>query len=165
MLQRITPFLWFDSQAEEAATFYVSLFPNSRLGTVLRYGEAAASASGRPEGSVLTVEFELEGQGFVAMNAGPAFQFTPAISFMVNCDTQAEVDRLWEALSEGGKTIECGWLTDKFGVTWQITPTKLMGMLQDPDPARAERVMRAMMGMVKLDIGVLERAYEGPNAA
>ena len=165
MVQRITPFLWFDDQAEEAANFYVSLFPNSRVGAVARYGPAAANASGRPEGSVLTVEFDLEGQRFIAMNGGPAFEFTPAVSFMVYCDTQEELDRLWDALSEGGKTIECGWLTDRFGVTWQIVPTIVGEMLRDPDPAKMEPWMRAMLRMVKLDIAALTRAYEGENTA
>ena len=165
MVQRITPFLWFDDQAEEAAGFYVSLFPNSGITAITRYGAAAASAAGKPEGSVLTVEFSLEGQRFIAMNAGAAFQFTPAISFMVNCDTQEELDRLWDALSDGGKTIECGWLTDKFGLTWQITPAKLIEMIRDPDPVKAERTMRAMMTMVRLDIATLEKAYKGDDSA
>jgi len=159
-MQRITPNLWFDHQADEAARFYVALFPNSRIGTVTRYGEAEAAVARRPKGSVLTVTFELEGQEFVALNGGPVFQFSPAISFSVNCKTQEEVDRLWEKLSEGGEPQPCGWLKDRYGVSWQIVPTVLVEMLQDKDPARSQSVMRAMLQMKKLDIAALKRAYE-----
>jgi len=159
-MQKIVPFLWFDNQAEEAATFYTSVFPNSRIRNVTRYGAAGAEASGMPADSVMTVEFELNGLEFVALNGGPAFAFSPAVSFAVGCDTQEEVDYLWERLSEGGNTQQCGWLTDKYEVTWQITPTVLPRMLQDADKRRSERVMKAMVQMVKLDIALLEQAYE-----
>src|SRR6266478_2593211 len=151
-LQRITPFLWFDHQAEEAAKFYVSIFKDSRITSVARYDDAAAKAAGRPKGSVMTVAFELDGQELTALNGGPHFKFTEAISLVVNCQTQEEVDRFWEKLSEGGQIVECGWLKDKFGLSWQIVPTVLPEMLQDPDPARTERVMKAMLQMKKLDI-------------
>lgn len=160
-MQKITPCLWFDDNAEEAARFYVSVFKNSRINGVTRYGEAGAGASGRPEGTVMTVEFEIEGQGFTALNGGPVFQFSPAISFMVDCKTQAEIDRLWEMLSEGGEEIECGWLKDRYGVSWQIVPAVLREMLQDRDPKRTERVMGALLKMKKLDIDGLSKAYEG----
>jgi predicted 3-demethylubiquinone-9 3-methyltransferase (glyoxalase superfamily) len=163
MLQRITPCLSFDTQGEEAARFYVSLFGDGRVVRVLHYSEAAANASGMPEGSVLTVDFELKGQPFVGLNAGPAFKFTPAISFMVSCETQAEIDRLWEALSEGGQTMECSWLTDRYGVPWQIMPAGMLEMLQDPDPEKAARTMRAMLQMTKLDMATLQAAYDGPR--
>jgi predicted 3-demethylubiquinone-9 3-methyltransferase (glyoxalase superfamily) len=154
---KITPFLWFDHQAEEAVGFYTSIFKNSRIVTVTRYGEAGPG----PKGSVMTMEFELEGQKFVALNGGPQFKFTPAISFVVNCETQQEVDELWEKLSEGGAKIECGWLQDKYGLSWQIVPTVLLEMLKDADTARSQRVMKAMLQMKKLDIARLEEAYRG----
>src|SRR5579883_2496884 len=138
--QKITPFLWFDNQAEEAVNFYTSIFKNSRILSVNRYGEAGPG----PKGSVMTIAFELEGQKFTALNGGPVFKFTPAISFVVNCDTQEEVDNFWSRLSEGGKEIECGWLTDKYSLSWQIVPTALFKFLQDPDKAKAQRVMQAM---------------------
>jgi len=152
--------LWFDDQAEEAVNFYVSIFKNSKIGTVTRYGKAGAQASGRPKGTVMTIMFQLEGQDFMALNGGPVFTFSPAISLMVNCRTQEEVDRLWERLSEGGEVQQCGWLQDKYGVSWQIVPTVLGEMLQDEDTERAERVMRAMLPMKKLEIRTLEQAYE-----
>src|SRR5712671_3813344 len=133
-MQKITPFLWFDNNAEEAVNFYVSIFKNSKVVTITRYSEAAAQAAGRPKGSVMTAAFQLEGQNFVALNGGPHFKFTPAISFVVSCETQAEVDELWEKLSAGGRKDQCAWLTDKFGVSWQIVPTILSKLLQDKDP-------------------------------
>jgi predicted 3-demethylubiquinone-9 3-methyltransferase (glyoxalase superfamily) len=160
-MQKITPFLWFDRQAEEAAEFYTRTFKNSKILSVSHYGAAAAQASGMPEGSVMTVEFEIEGQRFIGINGGPQFQFSPAISFMVDCRTQEEIDFLWETLSDGGEPNQCGWLKDKFGVSWQITPTILHENLQDEDKERSERVMRAMLEMDKLDIAMLDKAYRG----
>ncbi len=156
----ITPCLWFDDQAEEAVNFYVSVFPNSKIETITRYGPAAAQAAGRPEGTVLTILFQLAGQRFMALNGGPVFTFSPAISFMVDCKTQEEVDELWEKLSEGGAVQQCGWLQDRYGVSWQIVPTTLGEMLQDPDAEKAERVMKAMLKMEKIDIQTLKQAYE-----
>src|SRR5438445_548175 len=144
-IQKITPFLWFDQQAEEAAGFYVSIFPNSKIVKVVRYGTAGPG----PAGSAMTVEFQLEGQSFVALNGGPHYKFTEAISFVVNCQTQEEVDFYWEKLSAGGAPVECGWLKDKFGLSWQIVPTLLPQLLSDPDPAKSQRVMKAMMTMKK----------------
>ncbi len=156
-MQKITPFLWFDGKAEEAMNFYVSIFKNSKVGKVTRYGDAGPG----PKGSVMSATFQLEGQDFYALNGGPHFTFTPAISFFVNCETQQEVDELWEKLSEGGKTNRCGWLADKYGVSWQIIPSALGRMLGDPDPQKAKRVMMAMLQMEKIDIKGLEKAYEG----
>jgi predicted 3-demethylubiquinone-9 3-methyltransferase (glyoxalase superfamily) len=158
-VHKITPFLWFDNQAEEAARFYVSIFRNTKIGDAARYGDEGAKVAGRPKGSVMTVPFELEGQKFVALNGGPVFKFTPAISFVVDCETQEEVDRYWDKLSEGGEKGQCGWLADKYGVSWQIVPAVLPGMLQDKDADRSKRVMQAMLQMTKLDIGALEQAY------
>src|SRR6267143_1348947 len=157
--QRITPFLWFDDQAEDAAKFYVSIFKNSKIGEITRYDEQAAKPTGRPAGSVMTVEFELEGQEFVALNGGPMFKFTEAISFVVNCETQEEVDYYWEKLSVGGEESRCGWLKDRFGVSWHVVPTVLVEMLQDKDPLKARRVMGAMLKMKKIDVEALKRAY------
>jgi predicted 3-demethylubiquinone-9 3-methyltransferase (glyoxalase superfamily) len=154
-LQKISPFLWFDHQAEEAAKFYVSIFPNSAIGKIARYGDAGPG----PKGSVMTIAFQLDGQPFTALNGGPIFKFTEAISFVVHCDTQQEVDEFWERLSQGGQQVECGWLKDKFGLSWQIVPVALMEMVQDKDPPRVQRVMKAMMQMKKLDIAGLEKAY------
>lgn len=154
-MQKITPFLWFDGKAEEAMNFYVSVFESGKIGSVTRYGDAGPG----PKGTVMTATFELEGQEFIALNGGPEFKFTPAISFVVNCGTQAEVDRLWEKLSAGGAIQQCGWLTDRYGLSWQIVPTVLGRLLQDPDPAKANRVMKAMLQMVKLDIARLQQAY------
>jgi len=161
-MQKITPFLWFDTQAEEAANFYASVFKNSKIVNVARYGDEAAKASGRPEGSAMTVAFELEGQKFVALNGGPHFKFTEAVSFVVNCQTQKEVDHYWEKLSAGGdeKAQQCGWLKDKYGLSWQIVPTVLVEMLQDKNPEKSERVMQALLKMKKLDIKTLQQAYE-----
>ena len=157
-MQKITPFLWFDHQAEEAVKFYTSIFKNSGIGKIARYDKAAEKAAGRPAGSVMTVEFQLEGQDFVALNGGPHFKFTEAVSFVVNCETQAEVDRFWKRLSAGGKEVQCGWLKDKYGLSWQIVPTVLGELLSDKDPAKSQRVMEAMLKMVKLDIRKLKQA-------
>lgn len=154
-MQKITPFLWFDGTAEEAMNFYTSIFKNSKKGRVSRYGEAGPG----PKGTVMSATFELEGQQFMALNGGPHFKFSPAISFLVDCKTQQEVDELWEKLSEGGQIQQCGWLTDKFGLTWQIVPSILGELLGDKDPAKSQRVMKAMMQMKKLDIDGLKRAY------
>jgi len=156
-MQKIMPFLWFDDKAEEAVKFYTSVFKNSKVGTIARYGDAGPG----PKGSVMTATFELEGLNFIAHNAGPSYKFTPAISFVVNCESQEEVDYYWEKLAEGGKEVQCGWLEDKFGLSWQITPIILGQLLRDKDPVKSQRVMKAMMKMVKLDIKTLERAYKG----
>jgi len=158
MTQKITPFLWFDTQAEEAARFYTSIFKRSKIGKIIRYGEGAPL----PKGTVMTVPFELEGQPFTALNGGPHFQFSGAISFVVHCKTQKEVDHYWTRLCEGGKESQCGWLTDRYGVWWQIVPDLLIKLLQDKDAQKAHRVMQAMMGMVKLDIGRLKAAARTP---
>ena len=155
-MQKITPFLWFDDKAEEAMNFYVSVFKNSRVVSITRYGEAGPGAAG----TVMTASFVLDGQEFVALNGGPQFTFSPAISFVVNCTSQAEVDELWTKLSAGGKEVQCGWLEDRYGLSWQIAPTALIEMLQDADPAKANRVMQAMLQMIKIDIEGLRRAYE-----
>ncbi len=160
-LQRITPFLWFDHQAEEAAKFYVSIFKDSRITSVARYDDAAAKAAGRPKGSVMTVAFELDGQELTALNGGPVFKFTEAISLVVNCQTQEEVDHFWSELSAGGQDVQCGWLKDRFGVSWQVVPTVLSEMLQDKDPEKSKRVMAAMLKMTKISIEGLRHAYEG----
>jgi len=159
--QRITPFLWFDHQAEEAARFYTSIFKNSRIVKIARYGQEAKKVSGLAAGSVMTVEFQLEGQDFVGLNGGPHFKFNEAISFVVNCKTQAEVDRFWKRLSGGGKKVQCGWLKDKFGVSWQVVPTILGELLSGKDAVKSQSVMRAMLKMVKLDIKKLEQAARG----
>ena len=156
-IQKITPFLWFDNQAEEAAKFYTSIFKNSKVTTVARYGEAGPG----PKGSVMMVVFEIEGQQFIALNGGPHFKFTEAISFVVNCETQEEIDELWKKLSEGGQEVQCGWLKDKYGLSWQIVPTVMGKMMSDKDPERSQRVMKAMLQMKKLDIAGLEEAYRG----
>jgi len=149
--------LWFDDNAEEAVNFYVSIFKDSKIVSVARYGEAGPG----PEGTVMTIAFELNGQEFIALNGGPLFKFNEAISFVVNCETQEEIDGLWEKLSEDGKKVECGWLKDKYGLSWQIVPTVLGRMLSDADPEKSKRVMQAMLEMDKLDIKVLRQAYEG----
>jgi predicted 3-demethylubiquinone-9 3-methyltransferase (glyoxalase superfamily) len=156
-MQKITPFLWFDNQAEEAAKFYVSIFKNSKIVNVARYGDAGPG----PKGSVMTVRFQLDGQEFVALNGGPQFKFTEAISFVVNCETQEEIDYFWEKLSGGGGKSRCGWLKDKFGLSWQIVPSALSEMVDDKDPAKSDRVMKALMQMDKLDIATLQRAAKG----
>jgi predicted 3-demethylubiquinone-9 3-methyltransferase (glyoxalase superfamily) len=155
-MQKITPFLWFDGNAEEAVHFYASIFKDSKIGTIMRYGDAGPG----PKGSVMTVAFELNGQEFIGLNGGPTYKFTPAVSFMVHCETQEEVDEYWDKLSEGGAPNVCGWLQDKYGLSWQIVPTALLRMLEDKDPAKSNRVMQAMMKMTKLDISVLQAAYD-----
>jgi predicted 3-demethylubiquinone-9 3-methyltransferase (glyoxalase superfamily) len=159
-MQKITPCLWFDNQAEEAVNFYVSIFKNSKVGRIARYGEAGAEVSGRPNGSVMTVEFKLEGQEFLALNGGPIFKFTEAVSFVVNCETQEKIDEMWEKLSKGGEKGQCGWLKDKYGLSWQIVPPVLSEMLQNKNAEKSERVMKAMLQMKKLDIKTLKQAYE-----
>ena len=161
VIQKITPCLWFDDQAEEAVAFYIAIFRNSKIGKVTRYGEAGREVHGKRAGTVLTVAFELEGQSFTALNGGPEFKFNEAISFQVNCQTQEDVDYYWKKLSEGGdeKAQQCGWLKDRYGVSWQIVPIVLPEMLSDPDPERAGRVMEALLRMKKLDIAELKRAY------
>lgn len=154
-MQKITPFLWFDDNAEEAMNFYVSVFPNSKIGSVSRYPEGGPA----PAGSVMSASFELDGQAFMALNAGPQYHFTEAISFFVNCLSQEEVDELWRKLTDGGEASRCGWLKDKFGLSWQIIPAALGEMLQDKDPKKSQRVMEAMMKMDKIDIGILKQAY------
>jgi predicted 3-demethylubiquinone-9 3-methyltransferase (glyoxalase superfamily) len=156
-MQKITPFLWFDDQAEEAMIHYVSIFTNSKVGSVTRYGDAGPG----PKGSVMTASFELEGQQFTALNGGPHFKFTEAVSFVVSCETQEEVDEFWDKLSEGGQTQQCGWLKDKFGLSWQIVPTVLMELMKDPDPQKSQRVVEAMLQMTKIDIAKLRQAYAG----
>jgi predicted 3-demethylubiquinone-9 3-methyltransferase (glyoxalase superfamily) len=158
MTQKVTPFLWFDRQAEEAARFYVSLLPDSRIDRVVR---SPADTPSGPAGMALTVEFTLSGVRFVALNGGPQYRFTEAVSFNIACQDQAEVDRLWSALSEGGSEGRCGWLKDRWGLSWQIVPTRLHELLSDKDPARARRAMQAMLGMSKLNIAELERAADG----
>ena len=159
-MQKITPFLWFENQAEEAANFYVSMFKNSKIGSIRRYGDAGPG----PKASVMSVIFQLEGQEFFALNGGPHFKFTPAISLFVNCENQEEVDELWERLSAGGRKDRCGWLQDKYGLSWQIIPTALSRLLGDPDPAKSSRVMKAMLQMDKIDIARLKEAYENKAA-
>jgi predicted 3-demethylubiquinone-9 3-methyltransferase (glyoxalase superfamily) len=161
-MQKITPFLWFDSQAEEAANFYVSIFKaagfaDSQIGNISRYPEGSPG----PAGKVMTVEFRLNSQEFVGLNGGPVYSFTPAISFHVNCESQTEVDELWSKLSAGGKEVQCGWLQDKFGISWQIIPGQLHQMLKDKDQAKSKRVMQTMLKMVKIDVAVLKQAYDG----
>jgi predicted 3-demethylubiquinone-9 3-methyltransferase (glyoxalase superfamily) len=156
-MQKITPFLWFDAQAEEAANFYVSIFKNSKIETVSRYGDAGPG----PKGSVMVIQFQLEGQRFTALNGGPLFSFTPAISLLVDCQTQDEVDDLWQKLSAGGKPDRCGWLKDKYGLSWQIIPSALGKLMSDPDPEKSKRVMQAMLQMDKIDIKRLEQAHQG----
>ena len=155
-MEKITPFLWFDGRAEEAAKFYTSLFKNSKLGTLRRFGPGGPA----PAGSVMSVEFQIEGRAYVAFNGGPQFPFTPAISLFVDCSTQEEVDALWEKLLEGGRKNRCGWLQDKFGLSWQIIPSELIKLLSDPDPEKSGRVMKAMLQMEKIDVKALQRAYD-----
>jgi predicted 3-demethylubiquinone-9 3-methyltransferase (glyoxalase superfamily) len=162
-IQRITPFLWFDTQAEEAAKFYTSIFRNSKITTITRYGEAGREFHKMSPGTAMTVAFELDGQKFTALNGGPVFKFNEAISFVVHCETQEEVDHYWEQLIAGGdpNAQQCGWLKDKFGLSWQIVPNAMIKMLTDPDKTKSGRVMQALMQMKKLDIAALERAYAG----
>lgn len=162
-LQRITPFLWFENRAEEAVELYTRVFEGSRVVSITRYGKASAEASGRPEGSVMTIAFELAGQRFTALNGGPHFRFNEAISLVVSCASQEEVDRYWSRLAEGGDEAaqRCGWLKDRFGVSWQVVPTELPELLGDPDPERARRAAEAMLGMTKIDLATLRRAAAG----
>lgn len=161
-MQKITPFLWFDGKAEEAAHFYASIFRDARIGNITRYDKASAEASGQPEGSVLTIEFSLNGMDFIGLNGGPIFQFTEAVSFMISCEDQAEVDHYWNSLTaDGGEESMCGWLKDKYGLSWQVTPRRLMELITDPDPARASRAMGAMLEMRKIDLAAIERAADG----
>ena len=155
-MQKITPFLWFDDKVEEAVNFYTSIFKNSKIGTITRYGEGSPG----PKGTVMMATFQLDGQEFMALNGGPEFTFTEAISFFVNCETQPEVDELWEKLSEGGEEGQCGWLKDKYGLSWQIIPSALGEMMQNEDPEKAGRVMQAMLKMNKIDVKGLKQAYD-----
>jgi len=157
-MQKITPFLWFDNQAEEAVKFYTSIFKNSKIGSMARYDEAASAAAGRPKGSVMTASFVLEGQEFIALNGGPLFKFSEAISFVVNCDTQKEIDYYWDKLTDGGEESQCGWLKDKFGLSWQIVPSSLSKLISGPDTGKSKRAMAALMKMKKLIIADLENA-------
>lgn len=154
-MQKITPFLWLDNQAEEAARFYTSIFPNSKITAIVPYGDAGPG----PKGSAMTVAFELDGQPYTALNGGPHVKFNHAVSFVVHCETQREVDEYWTRLTEGGQEVQCGWLTDKYGLSWQIIPDGLVRMLQDKNPERSKRTMQAMLQMKKIDLDVLERAY------
>jgi predicted 3-demethylubiquinone-9 3-methyltransferase (glyoxalase superfamily) len=156
-VQKITPFLWYDHQAEDAANFYVAIFPNSKIVKVSRYGEGGPG----PAGTAMTVEFQLEGQTFIALNGGPHFKFTEAVSFVVNCQDQKEVDFYWDRLSAGGGEVQCGWLKDKFGLSWQVVPAALGKLMSSPDPERSKRVVKAFMAMKKLDIQTLQQAYDG----
>jgi predicted 3-demethylubiquinone-9 3-methyltransferase (glyoxalase superfamily) len=162
--QKISPCLWFDSEAEEAARFYVSIFKNSRMGKISRYGEEGFEIHGRPAGSVMAVEFELDGQKFSGLNGGPHFKFTEAISFQVHCSDQTEVDYYWSKLSAGGQEVQCGWLKDKYGLSWQVVPTVLFEMLMDPDSRKTARVTKAFLQMKKFDIAALRRAYNDQAA-
>jgi predicted 3-demethylubiquinone-9 3-methyltransferase (glyoxalase superfamily) len=156
-MQKITPYLWFDNQAEDAVNTYISLFKDGKITNISRYGDAGPG----PSGSVMLISFQLEGQDFVALNGGPVFKFTEAISFFVHCEEQDEVDTLWERLSEGGEKGQCGWLKDRWGVSWQIIPSALSELLQDPDPEKSTRVMRAMLKMSKIEVATLRKAYNG----
>ena len=155
-IQKITPFLWFNDNAEEAVNFYISIFKNARIERIARYGDAGPG----PKGTVMIVDFQLEGQPFIALNGGPEYTFTPAISFLVNCATQQEIDDLWEKLTAGGEEVACGWLKDRYGVSWQIVPTVLGDLMQDRDPEKAQRVTQALFQMKKIDIKTLQEAYE-----
>ena len=155
-MPKITPFLWFNGQAEEAMNFYLSIFKNSKVGSVTRYGDAGPG----PKGSVMTASFQLDGQTFTALNGGPEFQFTEAVSFVVHCENQQEVDYYWDKLTAGGKAVQCGWLKDKYGLSWQIVPVALFRLLEGPDPKKTQRVMQALMKMTKLDIATLENAAQ-----
>jgi len=166
-IQKITPCFWFDDQAEEAARFYTAIFKNAKIVSMTRYGEAGHAVHGRPAGTVMTVAFELDGQAFTALNGGPLFKFNEAISFQVSCETQEEVDYFWEKLSEGGdeQAQQCGWLKDKYGVSWQVVPTVLLEMVNASDAEKSQRVMKAMLQMKKIDIETLKRAYGGEGVA
>lgn len=165
VVPRITPCLWFDDQAQEAAEFYTAIFRNSRIVKIARYGEAGRKAHGKPAGSVMTVAFELDGQAFTALNGGPMFRFNEAVSLQIDCETQEEVDYYWDKLSQGGneRAQQCGWLADRYGLSWQVVPRVLVELLSDPDPGKSGRVMEAMLGMKKIDIDGLKRAYAGKH--
>ncbi len=165
-LQKITPCLWFDNQAEEAARFYTSIFKHSKIGRISRYGTAGSEIHGQAEGAVMTVEFEIDGQTFTALNGGPVFTFNEAISFQVHCETQAEADYYWEKLSEGGdeQAQQCGWLKDKYGVSWQIIPKGLIDLVSDPTSEKSQRATQAMLQMKKLDLEKIKQAYDGQSA-
>jgi predicted 3-demethylubiquinone-9 3-methyltransferase (glyoxalase superfamily) len=160
-MQKITPFLWFNNHAEPAVKFYTSIFKKSKITAITHYDDVVSKAAGRPKGSVMTIEFELNGEPFIALNGGSMFKFSEAISFYIDCKTQAEVDHFWNKLSQGGKKLPCGWLTDKFGIAWQVVPTILTKAIKDKNPQRSQRVMAAMLKMSKLDVAKLERAYKG----
>jgi len=160
-MQKITPFLWFNIQAEEAVDFYVAVFKNSKIYDISRYSHAAAKASGMPEESVMTISFELNGQKFVALNGGPHFQFNPSVSFVISCKNQQEIDYYWEKLTQGGTEEQCGWLRDKFGLSWQVVPANIDELMKDPDPVKSERAMNALLKMKKLDMQKLEDAFYG----
>ena len=164
-MKGITPCLWFDSQAEEAARFYTSVFKNSRVGSISHYGDSGSKAAGRPRGSVMMVEFEIAGQKFLGLNGGPHFKFTEAISLMITCENQQEIDEYWARLSEGGSEGQCGWLKDKYGLSWQVVPTEMSEMIRENDPEKMERVMAAVLTMKKLDLEALKRAAEGSDSA
>jgi predicted 3-demethylubiquinone-9 3-methyltransferase (glyoxalase superfamily) len=166
-IQQITPCLWFDSQAEEAAKFYTSVFKNSKIGKISRYGKEGFEIHGKPEGTVMTVEFEINGQTFTALNGGPVFQFNEAISFQINCETQEEIDYYWNKLSEGGdkNAQQCGWLKDRYGLSWQVIPKMIGDLVGSPDSEKSQRAMKAMLQMEKLDIAKLKQAYEGKSTA
>jgi len=164
-MKGITPCLWFDSQAEEAARFYTSVFKNSRVGSISHYGDSGSKAAGRPRGSVMMVEFEIAGQKFLGLNGGPHFKFTEAISLMITCENQQEIDEYWARLSEGGSEGQCGWLKDKYGLSWQVVPTEMSEMMRENDPEKMERVMAAVLTMKKLDLEALKRAAEGSDSA
>jgi predicted 3-demethylubiquinone-9 3-methyltransferase (glyoxalase superfamily) len=159
-MQKLTTCLWFDRNAVEAVRFYTSIFKNSKITGITHYGQAGSEASGQPKGTVMTVAFQIDGQNFLALNGGPHFTFSPAISLIVNCESQSEIDELWEKLSEGGEKGQCAWLTDKYGMSWQIVPTALSEMIQDSNEEKSERVMKALMQMKKIDIDTLKQAYE-----
>jgi predicted 3-demethylubiquinone-9 3-methyltransferase (glyoxalase superfamily) len=159
-MQEITPCLWFNDQAEEAVNFYVSIFKNSKIGNIARYTEEGSKASGKPADSVMTIQFQLNGHDFLALNGGPNFTFTPAISFIAKCETQADVDHIWNKLGDGGEEWPCGWIKDKYGISWQVVPEALSKMMLDIDPARAGKVMAALHKMSKIDIAVLQAAYD-----
>jgi predicted 3-demethylubiquinone-9 3-methyltransferase (glyoxalase superfamily) len=160
-IRKITPCLWFDTEAEAAANFYVGIFDNSRISRIARYGKVGQDIHGRQPGSVMTVAFEIDGQSFLALNGGPQFTFSEAVSFIVSCETQAELDRFWDRLTDGGEAGPCGWLKDRFGVSWQVVPSILPQLMTDPDPEKPQRVMQAFLQMKKLDVAVLERAAAG----
>ncbi len=162
---KITPFLWFDQQAEEAAQLYVSIFKDSKMGKIARYNTEGAAAAGMPVGTAMTVAFEIEGQSFLALNGGPIFKFTEAVSFVVNCETQEELDGIWNKLSAIKESEQCGWCKDKYGLSWQIIPSRMGKLMSDPDPEKSKRVMHAMLQMKKIDIATLEAAYNGDTQA